>query len=123
MAQFGNGDILGDGTVSDASLIQALSKDLGKVKKGVEGLGNKQGFNNNMAQAFALAEKMPPLGGHRKAVGELGGAEAEAEGNADDVEKTCRGLPDGEARLAAHRTRMSRSLGASPRRLVSCGSR
>ena len=103
-------------------MIQALSKDLGKVKKGAEGLGNKQGFNN-MAQAFALAEKMLPLGGHRKAVGELGGAEAEAEGNADDVEKTCRGLPDGEARLAAHRTRMSRSLGASPRRLVSCGSR
>ena len=32
VAQFGNGDILGDGTVSDASLIQALSNDLGKVK-------------------------------------------------------------------------------------------
>ena len=122
VAQFGNGDILGDGTVSGASLIQAPSKDLGKVKKGVEGLGNKQGFNN-MAQAFAFAEKMLPLGGHREAVGELGGAEAEAEGNADDVEKTCRGLPDGEARLAAHRTQVSRSLGPSPRRLVSCGSR
>ena len=54
---------------------------------------------------------------------EVGGAEAESAGNADDVEKTCRGLPDGEARLAAHRTRVSRSLGASPRRLVSCGSR
>merc|ERR1719392_422676 len=67
VAQFGNGEILDDGTVSDALLIQPLSNDMGKVKKAVEGLEYKKGFTN-MAQAFDLAEKMFLLGGRKKAM-------------------------------------------------------
>merc|ERR1719359_2166640 len=44
VAQFGNGEILDDGTISDALLIQPLSNDMGKVKKAVEGLEYKKGF-------------------------------------------------------------------------------
>jgi len=67
IAQFGNGEILDDGTVSDALLIQPLSSDIAKVKKAVEGLEYKKGFTN-MAQAFDLAEKMFLLGGRKKAM-------------------------------------------------------
>merc|ERR1719421_415212 len=67
VAQFGNGEILDDGTVSDALLIQPLSNDMGKVKKAVEGLEYKKGFTN-MAQAFDLAEKMFLLGGRKRAM-------------------------------------------------------
>merc|ERR1719443_2662539 len=57
VAQFGNGEILDDGTVSDALLIQPLENDMEKVKIALEGLEYKKGFTN-MAQAFTLAEKM-----------------------------------------------------------------
>jgi hypothetical protein len=67
VAQFGNGEILDDGTISDALLIQPLSSDMGKVKKAVEGLEYKKGFTN-MAQAFDLAEKMFLLGGRKRAM-------------------------------------------------------
>jgi len=67
IAQFGNGEILDDGTISDALLIQPLSSDIAKVKKAVEGLEYKKGFTN-MAQAFDLAEKMFLLGGRKKAM-------------------------------------------------------
>merc|ERR1719310_1384220 len=67
VAQFGNGEILDDGTVSEALLIQPLSNDIAKVKKAVEGLEYKKGFTN-MAQAFDLAEKMFLLGGRKKAM-------------------------------------------------------
>ena len=67
MAQFVNGEMLDDGTVSDALLIQPLSNDMGKVKKAVEGLEYKKGFTN-MAQAFDLAEKVFLLGGRKKAM-------------------------------------------------------
>ena len=46
-----------------------------------------------MAQASALAEKMLPLGGRKKAMGEVSGAEAEAETNADDEERPAAGPP------------------------------
>jgi len=67
VAQFGNGEILDDGTVSDALLIQPLDNDMGKVKKAIEGLEYKKGFTN-MAQAFTMAEKMFLLGGRRRAM-------------------------------------------------------
>jgi len=67
VAQFGNGEILDDGTVSDALLVQPLSNDMGKVKKAVEGLEYKKGFTN-MAQAFGLAEKMFLLNGRKNAM-------------------------------------------------------
>merc|ERR1719240_2530069 len=67
VAQFGNGEILDDGTVSDALLIQPLSNDIGKVRKAVEGLEYKKGFTN-MAQAFGLAENMFLLNGRKKAM-------------------------------------------------------
>jgi len=67
VAQFGNGEILDDGTVSDALLIQKLTSDMAKVKSSIEGLEYKKGFTN-MAQAFTLAEKMFLLGGRRKAM-------------------------------------------------------
>ena len=42
VAQFGNGEILDDGTVSDARLIQPLSSDMGTVKKAVDGLSTRR---------------------------------------------------------------------------------
>merc|ERR1719238_2330692 len=67
VVQFGNGEIKGDNTVSDALLIQPLTSDMDKVKKAVEGMTYQKGFTN-MAQAFGTAEKMFLLGGRRKAM-------------------------------------------------------
>merc|ERR1719327_538820 len=67
VAQFGNGEILDDGTVSDALLIQPLENDMEKVKIALEGLEYKKGFTN-MAQAFTLAEKMFLLNGRKKSM-------------------------------------------------------
>merc|ERR1719199_1970488 len=57
VVQFGNGEIMDDGTVSDALLIQKLTSDMSKVKTSIEGLEYKKGFTN-MAQAFTMAEKL-----------------------------------------------------------------
>jgi hypothetical protein len=67
VVQFGNGEILDDGTVSSAEHIQALTSDMSKVKTAIEGLAYKKGFTN-MAQAFTLAEKMFLLGGRKRAM-------------------------------------------------------
>jgi hypothetical protein len=67
VVQFGNGEILDDGTVSAAEHIQALTSDMSKVKTSIEGLAYKKGFTN-MAQAFTLAEKMFLLGGRKRAM-------------------------------------------------------
>merc|ERR1719454_1270640 len=67
VVQFGNGEIMDDGTVSDALLIQKLTSDMAKVKSSIEGLEYKKGFTN-MAQAFTLAERMFLLGGRKKAM-------------------------------------------------------
>jgi hypothetical protein len=67
VVQFGNGEIMDDGTVSDALLIQKLTSDMDKVKTSIEGLEYKKGFTN-MAQAFTLAEKMFLLGGRKRAM-------------------------------------------------------
>merc|ERR1719409_1303154 len=67
VAQFGNGEIMDDGTVSDALHIQKLTSDMAKVKSSIEGLAYKKGFTN-MAQAFTMAEKMFLLGGRKRAM-------------------------------------------------------
>merc|ERR1719353_1189625 len=66
VVQFGNGDILDDGSVSKAKPIIPLTGDIGKVKQAIEGLEYMKGFTN-MAQAFTEAEKMFLLGGRRDA--------------------------------------------------------
>jgi len=67
VVQFGNGEIMDDGSVSDALLIQKLTNEMAKVKTSIEGLEYKKGFTN-MAQAFTLAEKMFLLGGRKRAM-------------------------------------------------------
>merc|ERR1719421_2494774 len=66
IVQFGNGQILKDGTIADAKEILPLSSDMKKVQKAVEGLKHLKGFTN-MAQAFGSAEKLLLLGGRRLA--------------------------------------------------------
>jgi len=67
VVQFGNGEILDDGTVSAALLIQKLTNEMATVKSSIEGMAYKKGFTN-MAQAFTMAEKMFLLGGRRRAM-------------------------------------------------------
>merc|ERR1719161_2627710 len=66
VVQFGNGEILDDGSVSKAKPIISLTTEIGKVKQAIEGLEYMKGFTN-MAQAFTEAEMMFLLGGRRKA--------------------------------------------------------
>merc|ERR1719353_2470675 len=66
VVQFGNGEILDDGSVSKAKPIISLTSEIGKVKQAIEGLQYMKGFTN-MAQAYTEAEKMFLLGGRRKA--------------------------------------------------------
>lgn len=64
---FGNGVIMEDGnTVSPAINEQGLTSDMAVVKSAIEGLPYKKGFTN-MAQAFALAEKMYTAAGRKGA--------------------------------------------------------
>merc|ERR1719450_751623 len=66
IVQFGNGEIMPDGSVSKALSILPLTSDMAKVKSALEGLEYKKGFTN-MAQAFTEAENILPLGSRRKA--------------------------------------------------------
>merc|ERR1719333_28354 len=66
VVQFGNGEILDDGTVTDAITIQGLTGDMFKVKKAIEGLAYQKGFTN-MAQAFTLTEQLLLLKGRKTA--------------------------------------------------------
>jgi len=66
IVQFGNGQILKDGTIADAKDILPLTNDMKKVAKAVEGLVHLKGFTN-MAQAFGVAEKLLLLGGRKAA--------------------------------------------------------
>merc|ERR1719460_279195 len=64
---FGNGVIMEDGnTVSPAINSQGLTSDMSAVKTAIESLPYKKGFTN-MAQAFALAEKMYTAAGRKGA--------------------------------------------------------
>merc|ERR1719353_2623843 len=66
VVQFGNGEILDDGSISSAKPIIPLTSEIAKVKAAIEGLEYMKGFTN-MAQAFTEAEKYFLLGGRRKA--------------------------------------------------------
>merc|ERR1719235_3085839 len=66
IVQFGNGQILKDGTIADAKDILPLTNDMKKVAKAVDGLVHLKGFTN-MAQAFGVAEKLLLLGGRKAA--------------------------------------------------------
>jgi uncharacterized protein YegL len=66
IVQFGNGEILKDGTVANAKDILPLTSDMAKVKKAVQGMVHMKGFTN-MAQAFSVAQKLLLLGGRKDA--------------------------------------------------------
>jgi len=66
VVQFGNGEILADGSIARAETVIGMTSDMAKVKAAIEGITFKKGFTN-MAQAFTLAEKLFLLGGRRKA--------------------------------------------------------
>lgn len=59
--QFGNGQLLDDGSISPALNVRPLSEDLAAVKTAVDGLSVQKGFTN-LAQAFTLAKTMFSLG-------------------------------------------------------------
>merc|ERR1719393_883162 len=60
IVQFGNGEILLDGSIAKALDILPLTSDMAKVTSALEGLEFKKGFTN-MAQAFTEAEKVMQL--------------------------------------------------------------
>merc|ERR1719217_1670669 len=66
VVQFGNGEIMDDGSIAHAETIIELTNDMSAVKTAVEGITWQKGFTN-MAQAFTLAEKIFLLGGRKKA--------------------------------------------------------
>merc|ERR1719440_239500 len=66
VVQFGNGEIMEDGSIASAKDIISLTSDIAKVKAAIEGIEYMKGFTN-MAQAFTAAGKMFLLGGRRKA--------------------------------------------------------
>jgi len=65
LISFGNGELLDDGTVSPAINLSPLTEELGEANGGVQaavnGMVYHKGFTN-MAQAFALAERMLIIG-------------------------------------------------------------
>merc|ERR1719359_1382389 len=62
IVQFGNGEIMPDGTIAKALNILPLTSDIsGEVAPALEGLEFKKGFTN-MAQAFTEAENVLLLG-------------------------------------------------------------
>jgi len=57
LVQFGNGEILEDGTISNALKVLPLTSDMAAVTEAVQGLAFLKGFTN-MAQALALSDKV-----------------------------------------------------------------
>jgi hypothetical protein len=57
LLQFGNGEVLSDGSVSPAAKITDFSTDIAGVQAQIEGLTLQTGFPN-LAQAFGLANQM-----------------------------------------------------------------
>lgn len=66
IVQFGNGEIMEDGTISNAVKIKRMTTDMQAVTEAIEGLQFLKGFTN-MAQAFTLAETMFTAGGRSDA--------------------------------------------------------
>jgi hypothetical protein len=63
---FGNGVIEEDGTISKAVLLSELVEDMAAVKTAVADMAHQKGFTN-MAQGFALAEKLLQQRGRKDA--------------------------------------------------------
>jgi len=63
---FGNGAIEEDGTISKAIVISELTGDLPAVEKAVAGMERQAGFTN-MAQAYALGDKLLQQNGRKAA--------------------------------------------------------
>merc|ERR1719230_1617473 len=63
---FGNGHLEPDGTIRNALNVHDLTTDIGAVKTAIEGLTWQKGFTN-LAQAFALSDKMLTEGGRSDA--------------------------------------------------------
>jgi len=66
VVQFGNGEILADGSIQNALMVEELTSDMDKVSAAIQGLAYTKGFTN-MAQAFGVAERLLLLCGRRKA--------------------------------------------------------
>merc|ERR1719443_2343537 len=66
VVQFGNGEILADGSIANADEIIGLTSDITKVKRSILGMTFKKGFTN-MAQAFTMVEKLLLLDGRKMA--------------------------------------------------------
>lgn len=64
--QFGNGQIMPDGSIAQAVEVSPLTSDIAKVKTAIDGMKFMKGFTN-MAQAFTLTEKLQLLGGRTTA--------------------------------------------------------
>jgi hypothetical protein len=63
---FGNGAIEQDGTISKAVLVRELSDDISAEKEAAKGMERQKGFTN-LAQAYALAEKLLQQKGRKEA--------------------------------------------------------
>merc|ERR1719223_87772 len=70
IVQFGNGEILDDGTVSAALKVLPLTSDMAEVETQVSQLAFLKGFTN-MAQAFAIAEPMYTEAGRADALSSI----------------------------------------------------
>ena len=55
VVQFGNGEILADGSIGNSKELIGLSSDIGKVKKTIEDVNFLQGITN-MAQAAKASQ-------------------------------------------------------------------
>jgi uncharacterized protein YegL len=64
--QFGNGEIMEDGTISNAVKVQVLTTDMAAVEEAVSGMRFLKGFTN-MAQGFTLADSMFTENGREEA--------------------------------------------------------
>jgi len=64
VVQFGNGEVLEDGTIAEAKEILPLTSDMAAVKSAIDGLTHQKGFTN-MAQAFSKAEGLFIRGGRK----------------------------------------------------------
>ena len=55
MVQFGNGEILADGSIGNSEELIGFSRDIGKVKKAIEDVNFLKGITN-MAQAAKASQ-------------------------------------------------------------------
>lgn len=66
LVEFGNGEVLDDGTVKQAEIVSQLTTDMAKLTTEADKMKFMKGFTN-MAQAFAAADKVLFLNGRKGA--------------------------------------------------------